>query len=1362
MDGGIGRNHVVAVTCAGQTSNSTARVSFEAPEVLSVGPSLPPLSAAGDDRAINVTGLNFGAGHWDSERDVQVRIGSYSCAVVSVFTTGGTVFGRVLETIQCVMPFGLGAQLEVTATVAGQSSNSSVSVKAVTFSFLPPSILSVNPSLLSTEGHPAVTIRGQYFGSPAILPPSLSSLRLLDVVQVKFGGVSECNVTSWEDTELVCSLGPGVGASLPVLLTVVGQPASGPPVFVSFEPPVVERAQPSRANTAGGVLLTLHGSHFGRRELDVTVVIGGRDCPLESVMSSALVCSLPEGSGESLPVVVTVAGQISNNATTFSYLPPVITGVSPAVVPTEGGAITLTGLNFGPASQLTTVAVMVGEFPCGVLALVNHTSLTCQLGAGLGANLLVEVVVTGQSSVLYAPAFRITTTGSPSPDLLPRLSFEPPAIARLLYPETCPTVGGFLLTVQGTNFGPGELQGRIMMEITREGGVPEICRDANVTMPHRELTCLVPRGVGREHTAQVTVSSQLQHRDVITVQNAGNPGGFWEDASEEVRAISSVPLASPTPAVVSSPDSFSYTNPVLSSVSSLGPTEGGGQVLLLGQHFGHLSRALSVSIGGSGMCDQVALVNDSALSCSAPAGTGVRLVTVYVDALQSSSVVASYDVPLLYAIYPPSAAPSTWITMTGSNFGADTSAVSVGLGAAPCTDSEVIQAHHQFRCKVPEASRAGRQQVQLMVDGVEAVVSMNSSASGSGPSDSMSEMYFAFDTPCEADQYQDPSDTFGCQDCPAHSSSPAGSKARLACTCQSGYVGPFGGPCFACPEGTLCAGPTCQVKPGYWLDWTGQEADFTSMGVPPPTRCFLEEACPGITYQLGYVSVANASATATAVVGNSQGCKGQDVCSCGYGGYACADCSQGYYRLQNSCQVCSEYGSLSGSIVSAAVVVVAVVALVCALPVETIQPQQPKTQLAKKVDDMESTNIFSRVTIVIQGLQYFANLGRVKTNWPRSIQTLFGYLSFVQFNMDLFSTECASQCNYKCKTLLALVTPPILIAVVWLVYLIVKALRRLGCQRDAALRGKLKVNLIGQRCIRATMLLLLASFLVVSQRCFDGLNCQPVMDVSGVVQQHRLEANKAVVCYSEAHGVELIMAGLLIYPFGFAVLLAWILYKLARPVQGDGHGHWWSILTHQYTRQAYWCELLFVLFRLVVTCATAFSSPSAFTSLNALLLAQIGMLVIVLSLRPYRINSDNNLFAISMVVNVFTTYLGVLFAFGGDMSPEQRTAVEVLAYVVYAGVAVALLTWLGVKCRQKKKQKSLTNRLEFEDARPLGLRSQGTGAIQSIAMVELAIVKPSTSPQVEESHQEVGDNDPVSDEDGLDVDPYLEDGDEHQ
>jgi len=119
---------------------------------------------------------------------------------------------------------------------------------------------------------------------------------------------------------------------------------------------------------------------------------------------------------------------------------------------------------------------------------------------------------------------------------------------------------------------------------------------------------------------------------------------------------------------------------------------------------------------------------------------------------------------------------------------------------------------------------------------------------------------------CAANTYKADIRAAVCSDCPANFRAAIGSKSRLACICRAGYIGPVGGPCVACAEGTyqpqegaqsclacaehtisLPASLSCQCDAG----WAGPDNGpcttcpiNTFAGVPGSSSC---QTCPDKT-----------------------------------------------------------------------------------------------------------------------------------------------------------------------------------------------------------------------------------------------------------------------------------------------------------------------------------------------------------------------------------------------------------------------------------------------------------------------------------------------------------------------------------
>lgn len=111
--------------------------------------------------------------------------------------------------------------------------------------------------------------------------------------------------------------------------------------------------------------------------------------------------------------------------------------------------------------------------------------------------------------------------------------------------------------------------------------------------------------------------------------------------------------------------------------------------------------------------------------CLSPAGVGARLpVNVSVDGQPflpgGASVTFDYSPPVLQSVAPAfveAGGTSTRITLTGRNFGADSSVVFVWVGTQPCTDLVILTPHLRLSCDAPARRRRASLAITVEVAG---------------------------------------------------------------------------------------------------------------------------------------------------------------------------------------------------------------------------------------------------------------------------------------------------------------------------------------------------------------------------------------------------------------------------------------------------------------------------------------------------------------------------------------------------------------------------------------------------------------------------------------------------------------------
>ncbi|WP_193213647.1 IPT/TIG domain-containing protein [Luteolibacter marinus] len=611
--------------------------------------------------------------------------GPFGSATVLIGGAAATVTAQTDTDITCSAPPGQGANLPVTVTAFGDTSN------ALQFTYDPPLATAFNtPSGKPTTGGVAIEVLGSNFGESG--------------ATVTIGGAS-APVISQTHTSIHCSLPPGQGSDQLVTVAVAGQEA--PPAFFSYDAPFVASINtPSGKPTAGGVTIEIQGDNFGSTGASVTV--GGANAPVISQSHTSILCTLPPGQGFNQIVTVTVAGQASPDAF-LSYEAPSVTSIAaPSGKPTAGGVtIELQGENFGTAGAWVTI----GGAPAPVIS-QTHTSIQCTLPPGQGANLPLELIVGGQTP---PPTF---------------FSYDAPVVTAIDAPSGKPTTGAVTIELQGNNFGS------IGAMVTLGGSPVPV-----ISQTHTSIQCSLPSGQGANLPLVVTVAGQASSdvffsydAPAVTAVNApsGKPtaggvpiellghnfglGGATVTVGGAVAPVISqthnsiqctLPPGQGTNRLVAvsvagqtSPEVFlSYDAPAVVEVNSPSglPTAGGVTVELLGSDFGISGAA--VTIGGA-IAPVISQTHDS-IQCTLPPGQGTnRTVSVTVAGQTAPEAFVSYDAPVLVEILVPAGKPTAggvMIELQGNNFGTTGAAVTIGGAIAPVT----FQSHSTIQCTLP-------------------------------------------------------------------------------------------------------------------------------------------------------------------------------------------------------------------------------------------------------------------------------------------------------------------------------------------------------------------------------------------------------------------------------------------------------------------------------------------------------------------------------------------------------------------------------------------------------------------------------------------------------------------------------------
>ena len=122
------------------------------------------------------------------------------------------------------------------------------------------------------------------------------------------------------------------------------------------------QTSPTAGPVEGGTLYTIRGSNVGAYPKEnVTILIGGRQCPINSSTDGSLTCVVPPSTSEGeVGVTLSRNDEVPHNAGRYRYATPMLTKVMPLKSPIGGGTtISVIGvdLDIGNVDR-TSVAVV--------------------------------------------------------------------------------------------------------------------------------------------------------------------------------------------------------------------------------------------------------------------------------------------------------------------------------------------------------------------------------------------------------------------------------------------------------------------------------------------------------------------------------------------------------------------------------------------------------------------------------------------------------------------------------------------------------------------------------------------------------------------------------------------------------------------------------------------------------------------------------------------------------------------------------------------------------------------------------------------------------------------------------------------
>jgi len=309
-----------------------------------------------------------------------------------------------------------------------------------------------------------------------------------------------CEVVTQSANNVVCTLPAGqpVASSGHVLVEVsAGSQTSNNQTFV-YDAPVISALSPSSGPQLGHFQVAVRGRNFG---LQAALLFADEQLVPVSQNHTDLVFTVPSGAG-TVSVEVSVSGRIAS--ATFSYLGPRVTSVEPPTLPTQGGALTIHGENFGASSDQGVLSVWVAGSQC--MGLVRGDGrLTCMAPAGAGLQPL-EI----RHALYPTVSTAITYDGPRLTSLSPGSCSSPPVGGGSVGEVSCPVGGGSTITIHGENFGvtTGSVNGSPALTVTIGG---KVCTSPAIDAAHSRLRCTVPAGFGFNLPVLVARGSQVSN-----------------------------------------------------------------------------------------------------------------------------------------------------------------------------------------------------------------------------------------------------------------------------------------------------------------------------------------------------------------------------------------------------------------------------------------------------------------------------------------------------------------------------------------------------------------------------------------------------------------------------------------------------------------------------------------------------------------------------------------------------------------------------------------------------------------------------------------------------------------------------------
>jgi len=428
---------VVVINALGLASTGgNGIVSYQPPRIQRVE---PRYAIAGNvDFEFIVYGTNFGSPNGGTVPS-SVIIGGQECPQVELLSSTAA---------KCLGLSGYkGWPSQVVSLAVGGQSDIQVS-ENLFVAYDEPNVIAVHPATGDTSGGYNITITGTSFGESSS-----------DLSAIMIGNYACTLVRVLSSREAICTVPPGVGASLSVEVVSRGEiTSSGGPTF-SYSTPRLVSVTPGRTLTATGMYsdFFIRGTNLGAIAAPGTEANGGT-CAMNGTILSATEQSL---------------GNANETNVSDWMLHRKIVDLSSYLASAPDEACTI------PPSEVT-----VGGRPCGSIRILNSSALVClNVSADGWKSPAVIADVGGQQAVEFN-----------------LLEVEQAPIVTGVRPASGKTTGNDTIVVTGLGLGNGmhELHPEHPISV---GGRP--CLESTFVSP-TSLRCAIPPGIGSQRDVVVT------------------------------------------------------------------------------------------------------------------------------------------------------------------------------------------------------------------------------------------------------------------------------------------------------------------------------------------------------------------------------------------------------------------------------------------------------------------------------------------------------------------------------------------------------------------------------------------------------------------------------------------------------------------------------------------------------------------------------------------------------------------------------------------------------------------------------------------------------------------------------------------